>query len=380
MTNLPVLYKLTSAGKIQTWRIWVLPGTDENPAAMIFTQYGLKDGKQQTTSEVIAQGKNLGKANETTPLQQAELEALSQWEKKLKRAYVQNMDDAAEGKVDTNAITGGVTPMLAKSYSADANKITFPAFVQPKLDGHRCIAIIQDGEATLWSRTRKRITGVPHIERELEAHFVNRMGTLVLDGELYNHDYKDSFEDLSSFIRQTTPKPGHEVVQYWVYDVIEAGSAFSHRALLLADLGLGGTKSVKEVPTAIVDDEEAMIRVFGIYVEAGFEGLMIRNSAGLYKNSRSADLQKVKTFDDAEFEIVDVVEGRGAMAGKGVFVLKTETGEEFSAKMVGALDSLSEYLVNKDKYIGKQMTVKFQGMTNGNVPRFPVAMRFREDV
>jgi DNA ligase-1 len=380
--QLPILYKKTSAGKIQTWEIEVFVDEPQSalPAGVIKTTYGQQGGKLTEAIDVVTQGKNLGKANETTPLEQANAEAQSQWEKKLKRGYVQNLDDAAAGKVDTNFITGGVTPMLAKSFDDDGHKITFPAFVQPKLDGHRCIAIIQDGECTLWSRTRKRITGVPHIARQLEAHFAHRTDTLVLDGELYNHDYKENFEDLSSFIRSATPKPGHEVVEYWVYDVVDLEAPFANRALLLADLGLGGTRSVKEVPTATVSDKDEMIRVFGVYVEAGFEGLMVRNSAGKYKQSRSADLQKVKLFQDAEFEVIDVEEGKGKMAGKAIFVLRTETGETFNAKMVGALDKLAEYFINKDKYIGKQMTVKFQGMTNGNVPRFPVAMRFRTEL
>jgi len=383
MKTFPALYKLTSAGKIQTWEIHV----DRSPSAegCIVTLYGQKGGKIQKTEDWVREGKNLGKANETTPLEQAEAEAQSQWEKKLKRGYVQNLDDAAEGKVDTNAITGGVNPMLAKSFDNDGHKITFPAFVQPKLDGHRCIAIIQDGQASLWSRTRKRITGVPHIERQLEARFADWDTSLVLDGELYNHDYKDRFEELSSFIRQATPKPGHEIVQYWVYDVIDSTVPQRTRALMLESLRetskiRGVTPSVIFVDTPTVESKDEMVRIFGVYVEAGFEGLMVRNAEAKYKNGRSADLQKVKLFQDAEYEIIDVEEGRGKMAGKAIFVFKTDTGETFNAKMVGAIEDLAEYFTNKDKYIGKQMTVKYQGITNGNVPRFPVAMRFREEL
>jgi DNA ligase-1 len=387
---LPTLYKKTSAGKIQEWKISVRDEVNAfggSGAAHIETLYGQTDGKKTLAVDVITEGKNIGKANETTYLQQAEAEAQSQWEKKLKRGYVQNMDDAAAGKVDTNAITGGVTPMLAKSFDNDSHKITFPAFVQPKLDGHRCIAIIQNGEATLWSRTRKRITGVPHIERQLEAAFAfvstsQPSKAFVFDGELYNHDYKDRFEELTSFIRSATPKPGHEVVQYWIYDMVDLNLTMEQRLPLLevAREALEGQPQIVVIDTPEVADKDEMVRVFGVYVEAGFEGLMVRNKAGKYKQSRSSDLQKVKLFQDAEYEIIDVEEGRGKMAGKAIFVFKTETGETFNAKMVGELDKLSEFFVNKDKYIGKQMTVKFQGITNGNVPRFPVAMRFREDV
>lgn len=377
LPTLPTLYKLTSTGKVQMWEIYA----DRIPSggAMILTHYGLVGGKVQKAEEVISEGKNLGKANETSPYEQAVAEAQSQWEKKVKKGYVQNIEDAAEKRVDTNFITGGVDPMLAHSYDKQGHKIKYPAYVQPKLDGHRCIAIIQDGKCTLWSRTRKPITGVPHIARQLEEHLGHRTDTIILDGELYNHDYREKFEELTSYIRQETPKPGHDVVQYWVYDVVTEGS-FANRALQLADLGLAGTKSVHEVPTAIADDAEQMVDIFGVYVEAGFEGLMARNSDGLYKGKRSYDLQKVKLMQDAEFEIADVVSGKGKMADKAIFRCVTEDGQEFGVKMKGALDDLIKYLENKDEYIGQFLTVQYQKLSATGVPIFPVGLRVREDV
>src|SRR5581483_9532245 len=169
--KLPTLYKRTSTGKIQMWEIEANP--DNYLDAVIVTTYGLLDGKKQMATEYIQTGKNLGKANATTAVEQAELEAQSQWEKKVKKGYVQNVEDAEQKKVDSNFITGGIDPMLAKSYDKDGHKIIFPAFVQPKLDGHRCIAVIQDGKCTLWSRTRKPITGVPHIARKLEEVYAH---------------------------------------------------------------------------------------------------------------------------------------------------------------------------------------------------------------
>lgn len=370
ITEFPKLYKTTSTGKIQTWKISV-EGNE------ITTVYGLQLGKKQVATEVIAEGKNIGKANETTPDEQAVAEAKSQWEKKVKKGYVQNVEDAAEKKVDTTFIAGGVEPMLAKSYDKDGHKISYPAYVQPKLDGHRCIAIVQDGVCTLWSRTRKRITGVPHIERELEAMFPNE--NIVLDGELYNHDYRDNFEALTSLIRQATPKPGHEVVQYWLYDVVMDGP-FEDRQEKLDEIREIHGRSVIVLNTDEADDVDHMVSIFGIYVEYGFEGLMVRNKNGRYKNGRSADLQKVKLMQDTEFEVIDVTEGRGKMAGRAMFHCITDEGKEFRVKMKGALDDLVHYLDNKDDYIGRQLTVQFQNFSTEGLPRFPVAIRFREDV
>ncbi len=111
----------------------------------------------------------------------------------------------------------------------------------------------------------------------------------------------------------------------------------------------------------------------------GFEGAMVRNAKGRYKNGRSYDLQKVKVFQDAEFEIVDVVAGKGKMSDKGVFVCKTDEGKEFKAKMIGSLDDLCKYLDDKDAYIGRMLTVKYQKLSAENIPVFGVAMRLRED-
>lgn len=376
MTTLPTLYKKTSTGKIQMWEIQAFESGHPSGHPWIRAIYGQVDGKRQQAVDVITEGKNIGKANETTPWEQAEAEAQAQWDKKRKKGYV--LDPEQVGTVDSTVIAGGVEPMLAHSYDKQGHKIKFPAFVQPKLDGHRCIAILKDGKASLWSRTRKKITGVPHIERALEQLFPG--GTGVVDGELYNHSYREKFEELTSFIRQVTPKPGHEVVQFWVYDYVTDGP-FSERKLGLDQLErLGSANCIVPVPTEEVDSEEQMIAVFGAYMSHGFEGLMVRNQDGKYKHGRSYDLQKVKVFADAEFEVTDVTEGRGKMAGKAMFHCVTAEGKDFRVKMMGALDDLAHYLDHKEDYIGKQLTVKYQNLSADGIPRFPVGIRFREDI
>lgn len=379
--RLPTLYKLTSTGAIQSWEISVDP-MGHGSVSSIETIFGQVGGSRQSSREVVYEGKNIGKANETDAYEQACSQAESSWLGKKKKGYVEAIDDARAGTVDKTVILGGISPMLAHKYADQSSKIKFPAFVQPKLDGHRCIAVIEGGVCTLWSRTQKPILGVPHIQRYLEYVFSDvQEERVVLDGELYNHDYRDKFEELTSFIRQTTPKPGHEVVQYWVYDVILEGQPFSQRSLWLIEDEDGWEDPVIPVETSPCDSPEALIQYFQEYRAQGFEGAMVRNSDGMYVNKRSYDLQKVKEFDDAEFELVDVVPGIGKMSDKGVFVCRTEAGDKFKCKMVGELDSLKKYLDNKDDYIGKMVTVKFQGYNNkNNVPRFGVAMRIREDI
>lgn len=377
--NFSTLYKKTSTGKIQEWTISVTPHFE---MGLISTVYGQVDGKKQVAEEYITEGKNAGRSNATTAIEQAYSEAQSQWEQKKKKGYVENIEDAEAGEVDKTMIAGGIAPMLAHTYEKQGHKIKYPALMQPKLDGHRCVAIVKDGKASLWSRTQKRITSMVHIERELEALFPT--GEIALDGELYNHGYRDKFEKLTSKIRNEKPTPGSEVVQYWIYDIVADWIPQGERVEKLLDIEVQAKdqdlRSIVVLATFEVESEEAMIETFGVFLNQGYEGGILRNKNAKYANKRSYDLQKVKVFQDAEYPVVAIEEGRGKMAGLAMFVCDAGNGKTFRVKMVGALDSLKTYFDNPDPWIGKMLTVKFQKFSAEGMPIFPVAMRFREDV
>lgn len=367
--KLPKLFKISSVGAEQEWEI----STD---GCTIVTRWGQVGGKTQETRDLIKEGKNQGRSNETSPKQQAEAEATSQWEKKLKKGYVKTLTGANAGEVD-DVITGGVEPMLAKRFDEQGDKVVYPAYVQPKFDGHRCIAVVdKKGKCTLWSRTRKPITGLPHIIAAIENSGANN---IVLDGELYNHDYKAKFEELTSFIRNPEPKEGHEVVEYHIYDIADNTLSFKERMDEIYKLSL--PNPLVRVQTQKVIDEDELMIMFESFLKDGYEGAMVRNMAGKYVNKRSTDLLKIKEFQDAEFEIVDVEEGRGKLAGKAIFVCQNASGTRFKAKMKGDQNELAKYWKNPSLVVGRMLTVQFQGMTGKNgVPRFPVGLRFRQDV
>ena len=371
----PTLYSLNSNGSIQQWTIGVCGKT-------ILKEYGQIGGKIQTTTDTIEHGKNTGKANATTPEEQALAEAQAQWEKKLKSGYCQTETEARQGKVDKNFVAGGVEPMLAHKFRDHESKIVYPAYCQPKLDGHRCIAIINNGICTLWSRTRKPITGVPHIISILEKTFPNNSHirgydeTIILDGELYNHRYKNSFEEITSFIRSQTPKSGYDIVEYHVYDLID-NINFAERTSKIQNIKFANNKIIK-VETRKVNNADELMEFFTTDRENGYEGSMVRNAQSPYKHGRSYDLQKIKSFDDAEFEIIGVEKGRGRMSDCAIFICKNKNGNQFNCKLEGSLDLLKIYLINPKKVIGKQLTVRYQGMTNGDVPRFPVGVSVRD--
>lgn len=369
-TTFPTLYRLNS-GKtaLQVWTISVTGSTIE-------TEYGKLDGKLQRSSDTITEGKNIGRSNETTPEEQALKEATALWEKKQANGYVQDQSKAKAGKVNTKIIKGGLFPMLANKYAEDGDHIKYPAYLQPKFDGARCVAVIKNGKCTLWSRKRKQFTSAPHVCKALETLYHNV--DITLDGELYNHEYRHNFEALMSLIRSSKPKPGHEAIQYHIYDVVDLQLDFSKRTKLIKT---GNFKCLHSVETRIVQDEDEAMEGFADFVKQEYEGAMIRNMASFYKlgPSRSNDLQKIKEFDDSEFEIVDVISGRGKFAELGVFLCKAPNGKTFEAPLNAELDVLRGILQNKAQYIGKQLTVQHQGYTKANkVPRFPRGKAIRD--
>jgi len=374
MKEFPKLFKKTTTGAIQEWQVRV---EELDGVATIINNYGQVDGKIQESKEQVLEGKNIGKANATTALEQAEAQAKGRWEKQLKKGYVQNIEDAEAGVLDA-IIEGGIAPMLAHKFSEQGHKIKYPALAQPKLDGHRCTSQFDNGVVSLWSRTRKPIKSSPHIVEALEnCHIADRF-----DGELYNHDYHANFEELSSLIRQDEPKPGYENIQYHVYDFPNGNMKNIDRNALLQSFKpfFEGTP-VHIVETIVVNDEDELMAAFEHFLAEGYEGCMVRNADGLYVNKRSYDLQKIKEFDDAEFKIVGIKVGtKGSMAGRAVFTCDIPNVGTFDVKLKGNMDDLKKYADDPSLVIGKILTVKYQGFTKYGFPRFPVGLRFREDL
>ena len=364
----PILYKKTSTGAIQFWSISV-SGNE------IVTTYGQLDtDSPQVTTDVIKEGKNAGRANATSPEVQAEAEAKAKWTKQLKKGYVKTQAEAEAGTTD-EIIEGGILPMLAHKYAEQGHKIQYPAYGQPKLDGIRCIAIKRGNEVTLWSRTRKPIKSVPHIAEAIKAI----PGDFILDGELYNHEYRQDFDTIIELVRPDEPVEGHETVEYHVYDTAN-DKPFKERSQWVADAlrPLVGGPLVR-VKTFRVDSADKVDGFHELMLEHGYEGAMLRNANSLYVNKRSYDLQKVKTMVDAEFPIVDFEEGKGRLSGHvGSFWCVMPDGGRFKAKPKGKTSKLKEYFNDHSLWTGKQLTVQYQNLTPDGLPRFPVGKSIRD--
>ena len=385
--DFPVLYKRDSKGRIREWCIFV---EHSDNLAAITTVHGLKDGKKQTDVVTVTEGKNQGKVNETTFARQAELDAESAWNYQVERqgytAILADVDIETRPSID---------PMLAHRYDQHPDKVEFPCYVQPKLNGHRCLAVWKDAEIKLYSRKREQITGLPHVVIQLTELAVKHHleDGFVFDGELYNHDLGEKFEELSGYIRSKEPKIGCAVVQYHIYDHSycdtnrkEVCTAFITRIQTLLGMNHNLTGPIASFPalhvvtTMRVQNEAEMLALFKQFRSEGYEGLMIRNLESPYQFKRSYHLQKVKEFQDAEFKIVDVVEGQGRMAGHAIFVCVTAEGKEFRAKMKGSMERLRHYFLEHQALLGKYVTVAYQSLTKEGIPLFPVALHLRDDV
>jgi ATP-dependent DNA ligase len=376
--NYPTLYKKNTQGKIEQWTVQVVTVSNKFDHYGVKVTFGEKGGKLQEKVFYIGSGKNIGKKNETSVQEQAWLEAEAKHNKKLKQGYVKDIKAARAGETDS-IIKGGIIPMLAHSYDDYYEKVEFPCYVQPKLDGQRCIAIRDNKKkVTLWTRTRKPITSCPHVVKELEQILLHVEGEVALDGELYHHELKDKFEELMSAVRKEKPSEASQSIQFHVYDCAvhpEGAVDFSLRNAFLETLP-DWCESVKFVPTALCYKADVLEKIHDAYVKEGYEGMMVRSCTGLYENKRSKHLLKFKKFQDAEFPIQGVLPGKDNTV---VFKCKTKAGTTFEATMSGDKKNNQKYLKDSSLWKGKKLTVKFQGLTGKNgVPRFPVGLRIRE--
>lgn len=290
--------------------------------------------------------KNIGKSNETSEEEQAIKEAIALYNKKL----------------DAVLDEDNFLPMLAQSYNS--KKVSYPAYMQPKYDGVRC-AVKPD--KTFWTRKGKQIplNIVEHIAAALPDV------DYILDGELIlPREY--TFQETVSAVKKynsNTDKLG-----LYVYDVYTSDN-YEKRYNYLQSLDLQAPLYL--CPTEEVVSEKDFITKSLLLIEAGYEGSMYRSKSGLYKpNVRSTDLLKYKIAEDAEYTIVNVLEGKGKELGCAIF--ECQAGDKtFTVRPIGTEEYRKQLWAAKHKLVGLPLTVKYNGLTDEGLPRFPVGICVR---
>jgi DNA ligase-1 len=357
--KLDTIYKKTKTGATQEWTIEVVGNKYR-------THSGQVGGIITTNEWTIVYGKNEGKANATTDSEQCMKEAVAKRTKKLESGYFENIKHINKQQY--------FEPMLASKWEDSKDKITYPIFSQPKLDGIRCI-VTKDG---MFSRNGKPIISAPHIRKSLDKVFQHNPN-LILDGELYADKFANDFNKIVSLVKKTKPtaedlKESEKNIQYWIYDLPSEDSEFAVRSFALNALFESFNSFSKycvKVETDLCKNEKDVMKLYEKYVDAGFEGQMLRLN-GKYENKRSKNLMKHKSFVDEEYTILDIVEGEGNKTNMvGYMVFETADGKPFKSNVKATFEESEEMFRNRKQLIGKQATIKYFNLTPDGIPRFP---------
>ena len=266
-------------------------------------------------------------------------------------------------------------PMLAHKF--DKSRVDFdkPVYIQPKLDGVRCI-FTKDGA---FSRTGKQFMNVKHIEMALQPFFDNSPHG-ILDGELYNHKLKHDFEKIISLVRKQKPtkddrRDAQHLVQFHVYDYVDGNyDEYTTRkhALAVSDIY---DAQIKYVPSKLVDSYNYARELHAEFLDQGYEGSIIRIGSDVYKHGRSYGLMKFKDFSDTEATIIGYELGKGKRTGTlGKFIMLDDDGVKFGCPPGKGYTykDLANMLTNVNDYIGKRATFTYFQRTQAGSYRHPL--------
>ena len=257
--------------------------------------------------------------------------------------------------------------------------------MQPKLDGVRCL--IQANPyadkgtvvpmVTAYSRNDKEWKNIDHILEELVPFFIKHPD-VVLDGELYNHNFKDDFESIISMVRKTKPTDedryiSAQNVQFHCYDIIDTSKTYTQRRSFIVQ-NLPIRDSIVGVFTQLVSSEREAKQVHKENLAKGYEGSIVRIN-DVYKCGRSWSLRKFKDFHDAEANIVGYEEGKGKRAGTlGKFLMQDDEGIQFGCPPGKGHNykDLALMLENIHQYMGQRATFTFFERTKAGSYRHPL--------
>jgi len=317
-----------ATGKVKVWNAWLEGNT-------VVEESGPMDGVMVKKETVCEDAKACEKL----------LKSLRQ--KKVKQGYSESLES-------------GLSAMLAHEWTHEP--LVFPVYVQPKLDGIRCLVYEKDGHTVFQSRNHTFFQSFPHIQA-IEG--------IVLDGELYNHALE--FQEITSMVR----KKGHPhlgKLEYHVYDILGEGT-FEERLKMLQ--AVPGFVIRNPVETKLVNSVDELEAYHASCVLRGYEGIMIRTPSGLYRQTRSKDLLKYKHFKTEEFKVVGHTVGKEGIPVFECLSSEGTNGRTFGVMIKSTLEEKKAMLLDVESYYGKWLTVKYQELSKEGVPRFPVGIDFR---
>ena len=274
-----------------------------------------------------------------------------------------------------------IKPMLA--YKVDKKPVDWSekVFIQPKLDGVRCI-FTKDGA---YSRTGKEFKNLAHIKYDL-TDFFRKHPDIVLDGELYNHALKNDFEKIISLVRKQKPtdqdaRDAENLVQYHVYDathsMLSCVTYESRFNWLTRYLPIAATMTL--IKNTVVDSYDEAKMLHDVHLAQGYEGSMLRLNKK-YEHKRSYNLQKFKDFSDTEATIVGYEAGKGKFTGLiGKFFMQDDDGNEFGCPIGKGYNFADRKVIldNIHDYIGQRATFTYFQRTQAGSYRHPLFKTLR---
>jgi DNA ligase 1 len=351
---LQLLYRKNKFG-VGSWRIWAEAGT-------IFIAHSNSDGGSEVVhTEVVPEGL----AGRTLD-EQVQSRIASRIKRQRDRGYVDSIDQAINNPL-TNMLNQP-PPMLAKKFD-QLRGWAGRYIMQPKLDGFRNLTTNTGMGILAYTRGGIELPAITHITEALKPKMPEG---ITLDGEIYEHG--TSLQTIASLAKRK--QSGTTRLVYHVYDSIGPENFETRYADAKDIVDSVGSPNIVMVPNYEVTSVEEMWKYFRLFREQGFEGGMLRHLVMPYEpGTRSSGLIKVKEREDDDYEVIDVVPGSD---GLGILVCKMPSGKTFKTLAPGDHGQKKETLLNKEKYIGRKVTVEYANLTNDGIPFHGVATRFLE--
>ena len=368
-----MLYTTDKRGNIRWWEACV----DERQHDKVFVvkRYGIVNGKTTETEVEIKSGKNIGKSNETSKTQQANMTMNSLYNKQRDAGYVDTKEELV-GRVN-------ILPMLADKWETKSHKIEENFLVQPKLDGVRMMIGKLDGIIVMKSRTGKDVLHMDHIKSEVEN--LLEEGDF-LDGE--NYSTSIPFEEIAGRCRTTLERnavsKNLEEIHFHIFDGFNLKNVkvpFQKRFSKLENLFKGKKFNFIKLVQTEKCDRGSLKDKHSYFMSKGYEGTMIRNPQGPYSMSeRSFHLLKMKDFQTEEYRIVDAIEATGRDVETVIWVCALPDGRTFHVRPKGTREQRRDWFMAKHRWTqgDYMLTVQFQNLTENGIPRFPVGLAIRD--
>lgn len=268
-------------------------------------------------------------------------------------------------------------PMLAHKFRDHGHKLTYPCYVQPKLNGVRML--YRDDQC----QSRDEHWWQDSMLRPIRDQLIDISTDFILDGELYKHGWSLQEINGAASVNRKEPNAKTALIEYHVFDCIIVSDPtldfVSRWWLLMNALGdWDKLTHVKIVPTIQIQDDNEGESQYSVFRKQRYEGMMYRQAHSPYglasqctnQENRWTCLQKRKEWMDAEGPVVDINEGEGKYAGMvGSLVVQVEPGK--TVDIGSGLSDLQRTEFYSNPPIDFLCRYRFEMYSDGGIPLKP---------